>query len=726
MLTIKKDLFIIETANTTYAMRLTDHDDIQHLYYGKKLKKEDIKALIPKRELLLVNSLYMAGDVSYGIDDMSFEYSFAHRGDSRPSACILRDGDSEVFDFQFDKIIQHVKLDKMTAASHDSDIDFTIQMKCPDKDIVLRLNFAVFYDSDVITRWVEVVNHSDKNLSIEKLMSNQLDLKGGKYNLITFDGAWARERYKTTKSIQYGTYNAGSLTGMSSPECNPFFIVAKNNCDNMSGECYAFNLVYSGSHKICVHRDTFEGIRIMNGIQDEGLSYTLPPCQSFVSPESVMTYSCKGMNGASLNMHEFVQKNIVAQRQIPVMLNTWEAMYFDMSEDKIKEIVDKAVDMGFESVVIDDGWFGERNDDTTSLGDWFVNKDKFPQGIKGIGDYCRKKGISLGIWFEPEMISVSSKLYSSHPDWALKNNDIRDITGRGQYILDMTKKEVRDYLYDAMSFVIEEGNIGYVKWDFNRRFAEIRGKSGGEYLHNYILGLYELLKRLNDNFPQLVIEGCASGGGRFDLGILCFCPFIWTSDNTNPLSRAYIQEGTSYGYPLSAMLNHVSASPNHQTKRLCDISTRSAVAMQGVFGCQEDITKLDAKEEESIVNAINEYKSLRKYLSFAKIYRLGDGFDENDFVWQIMYNDSEGRLLIYRKRFLPDYINPVIRLYNLDRDALYQIEGAGCKSFKVHGSTLEDYGFVMPQNYMGNNTSDDTTMLLDDTAVVYKLTKINN
>lgn len=726
MLTVKKDIIIIETANTTYAMRITPYKDIQHIYYGKKLNKGDIEALVPKRKLLLVNSLYMAGDVSYGIDDMSFEYSFAHRGDSRPSACILRDDNSEVFDFQFDKIIKNGKPSKMAAASRNSDETLTVQLKCTDKDIILRLHFAVYYDSDVITRWTEVVNNTDKVISIEKLMSNQLDLKGGKYKLFTFDGAWARERYKTVKSIKYGTYDSGSMTGMSSPECNPFFIVAKSNCDNMSGECYAFNLVYSGSHKISVHRDNLEGIRIMSGIQDEGFSYKLLPYFSFVSPESVMTYSCHGTNGASLNMHDFINKYIITRKEIPVMLNTWEAMYFDMSENKIMQIVDKAAEMGFETVVIDDGWFGERNDDTTSLGDWFVNKDKFPQGIRSVGDYCRKKGIRLGIWFEPEMISVKSKLYSSHPDWALKNNSIRDITGRGQYILDITKKEVRDYLFDAMTAVIEEGNIGYVKWDYNRRFAEVRGKSGGEFLHNYVLGLYDLLKRLNDKFPQLIIEGCASGGGRFDLGMLCFCPIIWTSDNTNPLSRAYIQEGTSYGYPLSAMLNHVSASPNHQTKRICGISTRNAVAMQGVFGCQEDITKIDFEEEQSIVRAVKEYKSNRKYLHDCKIYRLRDGFEENDFVWQIMYNDSEGRLFIYRKRFSPDYVNPVIRLYNLDREALYRIEGEGCKDFKAHGSTLEDYGFVLPQNYMGNEMSDETTMLLDDTATIYRLTKINH
>lgn len=724
MLTIKNDFIRIDTKNTTYAFRITRHKDLEHLYYGKRLHEDDNDVLYPERALTLVNSLYMAGDTTYGIDDMTFEYSFAHRGDSRPSACILRDADSEVFDFVFDKIIKNDKPEKMLVGSKSSDETLTVQLRCSNKDVLLRLNFAVFYDCDTITRWTEVVNNTDKDLCIEKLMSNQLDIKGGEYDLITFDGAWARERYKTRKRIGYGAYDSGSLTGMSSPECNPFFIVAKPDCDNMKGECFAFNLVYSGSHKISVYKDTFEGMRITNGIQDEGFSYTLLPHSGFITPESVMTYSDKGMNGASENMHSFVQRHIVIDRKRPVMLNTWEAMYFDMSEEKIKKIVDKAAAMGFETVVIDDGWFGKRDDDTTSLGDWFVDKSKFPQGIKSIGEYCKAKGIGLGIWFEPEMVSVDSCLYRAHPDWALKDNGIRDITGRTQYILDMTKKEVRDYLYDAIVSVLEEGNVRYIKWDYNRRFAEVRGKSGGEYMHKYICGLYELLDRLDKDFPDLVIEGCASGGGRFDLGILCLCPFIWTSDNTNPLSRAFIQEGTSYGYPLSAMLNHVSASPNHQTLRHSDVNTRNAVAMQGVFGCQEDITKVDAKEEKAIVDAIKEYKSFRDDIPSSKIYRLTDGFEDNDFIWQIMHSDCDGRLVIYRKRFLPDYINPTVRLYGLDRDALYSIKGAGCENYTAHGSTLEDYGFRLPQNYMGNSVSDSATMLLDDTAAIYKIVKI--
>lgn len=724
MLEIKNDFIVINTKNTTYAMKITKHKDIQHLYYGKRLRKEDIELLEPKRELLLVNSLYMAEDVPYGIDDMAFEYSFAHRGDSRPVSCILRDDKSEVFDFVYDKVLIDSEPLKMKACAKNPDKTLTIQLKCVDKEVVLRLHFEIYYESDVIVRWTEVVNNTQNILTAEKLMSCQLDLKNDNFRLITFDGAWARERYKTEKDIAYGGFVSGSHTGMSSPECNPFFIIARKNCDNMIGECYAFNLIYSGSHKISVFRDTFEGIRIQNGIQDEGFSYDIKPYSSFVTPQSVMTFSSNGMNGVSSNMHGFVQNHIVIDRKRPVMLNTWEAMYFDMSENKIQKIVDKASNMGFETVVIDDGWFVKRNDDTTSLGDWFVDTEKFPQGLKSIGEYCRNKNIMLGIWFEPEMISVDSDLYRKHPDWALKNNDIRDITGRGQYILDMTNKDVREYLFCSMSDVVRQADIRYVKWDYNRRFAEVNGKSGGKYLYDYICGLYELIDRLNNAFPQLTIEGCASGGGRFDLGMLCFCPFIWTSDNTNPLSRAYIQEGTSYGYPITSMLNHISPSPNHQTRRITSAKTRLAVATQGVFGCQEDITKVDKTEEEQITQAIKEYKNIRDNIPKAKMYRLKDGFEENDFAWQIMWDDNQGCVMVYRKRFLPVYINPVLKLYNLDRDSLYIIEGEGIKNYTAYGSTLEDYGFRLPQNYMGNNISEDTTMLIDDTAIVFKIKKI--
>lgn len=729
MVKIDNNIIKIDTKNTSYIISITSRGDLVHLYYGARIPSSDVDAIIARRSILLVNSLYPSDDISYGIDDMCFEYSFMHRGDSRSCAAYLRDDNGENFDFVFKEAVEGMNINIPTniANSYGYDDCVKVTLQCVNRDIELNLYYLVYNDSDVITRMTEIRNMSGSDVTIESLMSYQLDFKADNKKLITFDGAWARERYKTEKNIEYGKYISSSLSGMSSAEVNPFFIVADTNADNGRGECFGFNLIYSGNHKIFVSRDTYEGIRVMQGINDENFSYRLRHGESFLTPEGVMTYSNVGYNGVSHNMHTFIEEHIVRYtREIPVMLNTWEAMYFDMSADKIKSIADKASDIGFETLVIDDGWFGERNDDTTSLGDWFVNKEKFPKGLGDVSDYLKSKGLRLGIWFEPEMISRNSRLYREHPEWALIDDSIRDVTGRGQYILDITREDVRKYLIDSISAVIEEGNISYLKWDFNRRFAEVgQGRDSGAYLYNYIQGLYTILRDLTSRFPDLAIEGCASGGGRFDFGLLCFCPFVWVSDNTNPYSRAHIQEGTSYGYPVSVMLNHVSASPNHQTGRLSTLDTRKNVAMHGIFGCQMDVAKLSDEDCLAIKQSIVEYKKVRKYIKKSVFARLADGFTNNDFEWQTMSNDgSKGMITIYRKRFLPIYVNLPIRLTGLDSEAVYRVYGPGKVDITAHGSTLMNCGLVLPQNYNGNNVSEDITMLVDDTALTYYIERL--
>lgn len=723
-----KDNFIqLNTKNTSYIFRITKRGDAEHLYYGKRVPDGDWQPMVEKRSLLLVNSLYPSDDISYGIDDMSFEYSFAHRGDSRACAMLLKDDKGEVFDFVFDSIQKGgLKFDNK-ACAYGSDEDIAVVFKCTDRKLTLKLWYSVFYDSDVIARTVQLINDGETDISVDNIMSYQLDIDGQDKKLLTFDGAWARERYKTEKSIEYGRYVSGSLSGMSSAECNPFFVVAQINADNTKGDCIGFNLIYSGNHKISLQRDTYEGLRIMQGINDEGFCFNLQKGKTFTTPQGVMTFSCDGYNGMSQNMHDFVLNHIVRYKgELPVMLNTWEAVYFGLNVDKLKTIADKASETGFEMLVVDDGWFGKRDDDTTSLGDWVVDKRKFPRGLKELADYVKSKNIKLGIWFEPEMISIESNLYKNHPDWALINSGVRNITGRGQYILDLTKKQVREYLVSSISKIVEEQKIDYIKWDFNRRFAEIGGgKDSGSFLYNYVEGLYEVLGELTDRYSHLIIEGCASGGGRFDLGMLCFSPFVWTSDNTNPLSRAHIQEGTSYGYPMGTMLCHISASPNHQTARISTFDTRANVAYNGIFGCQMDITKMNEEDLQKLSKVIEEYKSDKDNIRYGKFYRLSDGFNKNDFVWQTMNSSGDsGRITVYHKRFMPVYSSLRIKLTGLKEDAKYRITGAGKLDITAYGSTLMNSGFSLPQNYNGNNMSDDATYLVDDTAIVFNIKKL--
>lgn len=718
-LKVLDNLFYIETANTSYAFCIRN-GFAEHLYYGAKIPFEDCLALEEKRSVILVNTLYPKDDPAYSFDVKSFEFSLSCRGDSRSSSVCLC-CDEKVFDFVYAGY--ETGSCPQSPLPMPSQYDESVTVRFEDKahsGAVLSLVYLVNYAQDVIVRYVRLDNGTDKNIRILKFASAQTDMSASNKRLVTFHGAWGREMSRVSQPLTAGKYTHGSYSGMSSAECNPLFFVADTNADENDGEVYAFNLMYSASHEISAEVTPYGGLRILHGIQSENLSYDVAPGGSFVSPCSVCTFSSDGFNGASHNLHDFVNNAVVAKRPIPVMLNTWEAVYFDMDENKMKSLADKASQCGFECLVIDDGWFVGRNDDTTSLGDWYEDKNKFPSGLRSLSEYFASKGLMTGIWIEPEMISEDSDLFRSHPEFALRDGSIRPVVGRGQYILDMTNKDVRKHVEESVARLVAEYGAGYVKWDFNRRFAEIAADKGSGYFYDYVCGLYGVLKNLNERFPDLIIENCASGGGRFDLGMARYTACGWASDNTNPLSRSEIQQGVSYGYPLSFTLNHVAASPGHQTKRASRLEDRINTALPGIFGVQADITKMSDDELTEIKQAIKFYKENRELIKNCDVYRITTG--ENGYrITQYLSKDKKsGFLYIMRDRFYTVTQLPSIRLKGLYDDKKYIVEGP-CTGVCANGATLKRAGLVLAQNYQGAGETKDIMMLTDASTAFFTI-----
>ena len=467
---------------------------------------------------------------------------------------------------------------------------------------------------------------------IKSAMSLQLDLPEHGYNVTTFGGAWAREMAKHTIELNHGRFVNSSFTGTSSNAANPFFMVSEPAATEESGRVFGFNLIYSGNHLESAEVNREGRTRILSGINPESFEWTLRPGESFNSPEAVMTFSAEGFTTLSHNMHTFVREHVVRgkykKKVRPILLNSWEAAYFKITEGKLLRLAKKAAEAGIELFVCDDGWFGERDDDTKGLGEWEVNLKKFPNGLKGFAEQINALGMDFGIWVEPEMVNVNSNLYKRHPDWAVDIPGQTHSEGRNQRLLDLTKEEVRDYIKSAMEKVFSSANIAYVKWDFNRVFTDyyskgVEGRNQKEFSHRYVLGLYEIMEHLTKKFPDILFEGCAAGGNRFDLGILSFFPQIWASDNTDALCRAEIQTGLSYGYPQSTYTSHVSTSPNHQTLRKTPLESRFNMACFGVLGYELNLVDLSREEFLKVKAQVALYKKWRKVLQYGTLYRGG-------------------------------------------------------------------------------------------------------
>ena len=633
-------VFILDTKNTTYCFQVLESGHLEHLYYGKKLRideADDVKSLAEKQAFPPGNSnVYDAKFPSLSLENMRLEMSSYGKSDIRePFIEVIHADGSYTSDFLYETaVIKKGKepLETLPSSYEDNGElqELTVFLKDKQYGLTLELHYGVFEDRDVISRSAKFINTSDEVVKLTRLMSTQLDFEDAGYILTTFNGNWAREMYRHDALVGIGKMVNASYAGTSSNRANPFVMLSTQGTTEDTGLCYGFNLIYSGNHYEAVEVNSHGKTRIVTGINPQSFCFMIEPGQKFESPEAVMTVSCEGYNGMSHHMHEFVRECIVRgewkKKVRPVLLNSWEAAYFDINESKLLKLAKAGKEAGIELFVMDDGWFGTRNDDKQSLGDWHVNKKKLPGGLKSLCDKVNALGLDFGIWVEPEMVNTESGLYKAHSEWVMEIPGKPHSEGRNQRILDFANPEVVDFITEQMTNIFSSANISYVKWDMNRIFSDyysqyLKPEQQGEVAHRYMMGLYRLMKTLTERFPHILFEGCASGGNRFDLGILCYFPQIWASDDTDAIYRAKGQTGYSYGYPMSVVTAHVSACPNHQTLRMTPLATRFNVAAFGVLGYECNLCDMKKEEVAEIKEQIALYKKWREVLQFGTFYR---------------------------------------------------------------------------------------------------------
>ena len=638
--------YVLETDNTTYCFHVLPTGHLEHLYYGRKITltdDEDMKALIEKHTFMPGNTnAYDQENTAFSLEDIRLEMSSYGKGDIRePFIEVIHADGSYTSDFLFEsaQITKGKEAYDTLPASYDEagETDhLCVVLKDRQYALTLELHYYVYEDCDVIARSARLINDSEDEIRLMRLMSAQIDYDTPEYVLTTFNGAWAREMKRTDTRLKSGRHVNASYTGTSSNRANPFVMLSKPETSEDLGDCYGFNLIYSGNHYEAAEVSGYGKTRVVMGINPQSFCFRIGVGECFEAPEAVMSYSHEGYNGMSRHMHRFVREHIVRgkwkHKTRPVLLNSWEASYFDINERKLLQLAKAGKEVGIELFVMDDGWFGSRDDDTQSLGDWEVNRKKLPDGVEGLARKVKELGLDFGIWVEPEMVNVKSKLYKEHPDWVLMIPDKPHSEGRNQRILDLTRKEVQDYIIEEMSRVFSSADIAYVKWDMNRTVTDyyssaLPAERQGEVAHRYVMGLYRCMKELTERFPEILFEGCAAGGNRFDLGILCYFPQIWASDDTDALCRAEIQTGYSYGYPMSVVSAHVSACPNHQTLRTTPLETRFHVACFGICGYECNFCDMKKEELAAVKAQIELYKEWREVLQWGTFYR-GRTFSE--------------------------------------------------------------------------------------------------
>ena len=655
MITIEGSSFRIDTLHTSYLFRKTKHGHLEHIYYGNLLSKEDRPDILAQKRSIQVGSsvLYDREDAVYSLDSMCLEWSDNGRGDYRqsPTEFKMPDG-SFVSDFIYDGhalLEGSVPMETLpTAYGGEQTLKITLKDKA--FPIFIDLYYTVYEQTDVITRRAVVRNEANSSLTIRRIMSMLIDLPDECFHMYTLDGGWIKEANLHKRPVSYGITMNSSTTGASSNRHNPAFLIAEADANEDYGNVYAFNIIYSGNHYSIVEKNERDYVRVSMGINPHLFEWIVLPGEKFEAPECVMSYSSQGFNGTSQHMHDFVNEHIVRgeykKKERPILINNWEAHFFNFNEGKLLRLAKEAKELGVELFVLDDGWFGERNDDQAGLGDYTVNTKKLPHGLKAFAEKINNIGLDFGIWFEPEMVNEDSELYRSHPEYAIKLPNRSPVLGRNQMVLDLCQKEVRDYIVEQVSAILDEVNIRYVKWDMNRHIAEAFSEAvqnQGEFYHRYILGLYEVLTRIFVPRPHILLESCSSGGNRFDLGMLVFSPQIWTSDDTDPIERLKIQTGLSYFYPQSTMGAHVSQSPHQQTLRDTPLATRFHVACFGCLGYELDLKYLTPEEKKDITEQIAFYKQYRRIFQYGRFYRIKN-YKENKVQWEVISEDKESAL----------------------------------------------------------------------------------
>jgi len=684
------DAFHLQTKNTSYVMRIAATRHLLHVYYGRRIRQKDDYSSLYQPYGIEVGStiVYDAADRTYSLDTAKLEFPTFGKGDYREVALhVTFDDSSSVCDFLYQEHHIYAGKPSLQDLPHTfGDDAWTLEITLYDAvaDVYAKLMYSVFADCDAVARSVQLINGHRNTLRINKLMSASIDFSETDFDAITLDGKWIKERHINRHGLKPGVFHIDSKKGVSSANHNPFLCLARKQTNENTGDCYGFGLVYSGNHQALAEISPHGLTRVQLGINPYHFEWRLGYGESFQTPEVVMTFAHEGLQQMSRNFHQLIQRHLIPpawqERERPVLINNWEATYFDFNERKLLKLAKVAQKLGIELFVLDDGWFGKRSDDTTSLGDWYENLDKLPSGLEGLSQKINEIGLDFGLWVEPEMISVESELYKQHPDWALQHPNRAPSFGRNQLILDLANPNVVDYLSDMLIDLFRRANVTYVKWDMNRNFSDhfsayLGTERQQEMTHRYVLGLYQILARLKEAFPDVLFESCASGGNRFDLGMLYYMPQTWTSDNTDAVERQYIQYGTSIMYPLSTMGAHVSAAPSHQALRTTPIETRFNVAAFGLLGYELDLTLLNAFDRKVIKAQIAFYKKHRKLLQLGTFYRLESPFESNRCIWMVVSPDQDEAILGYYQKLQESSPGPeTIRLQGLAEDGWYEMQ----------------------------------------------------
>ena len=697
--------YTIHTHRTTYQMQLAPTGHLLHLYYGRRAEGAFDYLIKPRDVGFSPNPYELRYQREWSLDTQMQEYSGSMNGDYRLSS-VLCAAENGVRGADLRYVRHEIRAGKYAlqglpaAFARDGEAE-TLAVTLADEAVGLEVEllYGVYEAQDVIARAVRIKNIGNGALRLQKAASLCLDLPFGDWELLHFHGRHCMERQSERVPLMTGIQTVGSKRGMSGHQQNPFVILCDRAATEDAGECYGVMPVYSGSHKTEIEVDQMGATRLVSGIQDEGFSWTLAPDESFYAPEVLLTFSHEGLTALSQTFHRFIRDNLCRSKfsnaPRPVLLNSWEACYFDFDADKLLALAREAKDLGVDMLVLDDGWFGKRDDDLSGLGDWQVNEKKLPGGLAPLIRQINDLGLKFGIWIEPEMVSEDSDLYRAHPDWALTVPNRAPTMGRDQLVLDMGREDVVAYLHDRLSTLLRDNPIDYVKWDFNRGLADVYSRvlppeRQGEAAHRYVLGMYDLLRRLTEAFPDVLFEGCAGGGGRFDAGMLAYVPQIWCSDDTDAVERLAIQYGTSFGYPVSAMGAHVSASPNHQTGRSTPVETRAVAAMTGAFGYELDPAQLSAEEKAAVREQIARFRRYDALIRGGDHYRLSDPRDEKRIAaWQFVAPDKSETLLSVVATYPEANPRPLhLRLKGLDPDAMYAADGGA----RVYSGAALMYG----------------------------------
>ena len=712
------EIFKLDTANTSYMIGIVDEEQfVGHIYYGAQIRMQDAAYLMRTAENPLVPSINNRERCSF-LDTFPMEYPGHGAGDYR-EGCIrvkTKAGHSVVgLQYESYKILdEKPALEGLPSSFAGNEACQTLVLTCKDSilDLEVELLYSVFEKEDIITRSVRVINHSADPIYLTKVYSACVDMDDRDYEWLTLHGSWARERQIERKKLGYGKQSVGSVRGESSHQEHPFIAWMDPDTTQTQGDVYAMHFVYSGNFQAQIEKSQFESIRVTMGINAEDFCWKLKQGECFTAPEVVLTFSSEGMGNMTRNLHDFYRDHMIRSKYThmkrPILINNWEATYFDFNTEKLLSIAKRASELGIEMLVMDDGWFGHRNDDATSLGDWFVNEEKITGGLKYLVDEVNKLGLKFGIWMEPEMISPDSKLYEQHPDWAIAVPGRTATLSRNQYVLDLSRKEVRDYVFDMISNILHSANIEYVKWDMNRQLSdmgsyELSSDRQGELYHRYVLGVYELQERLITEFPDLLLENCSGGGARFDPGMLYYSPQIWCSDDTDAVERLKIQEGTALMYPLSAMGAHISVCPNHTVGRNTPFETRGNVALAGTFGYELDITKIPQEDQEMIPQQVQMYHKYNDLVREGDYYRIASYRENHEFDCYLVAAKDKKEALVTFVQVIgrPNYHSRCIRLQGLDPKMNYRIEGID----HVYGGDLLMNAGLQVENLWGDAQS---------------------